>query len=143
MAHWAEIDENNIVLRVLVGSNDDPDEGYQWLVNNLGGTWIKTSYNTRAGKRVNPETQELTEEIGFRGNYAAEGYVYDVDLDAFLPSKPFPSWILNKSTYNWDAPVEMPDSICAWSEKENNWIERPDSGMWNWDSENEIWIESI
>ena len=62
MAHWAELDENNIVTRVLVGDNNDPnnDEGYQWLIDNLGGRWIKTSYNARNGKRVNPETNEET-----------------------------------------------------------------------------------
>ena len=49
MAHWAELDENNIVTRVLVGSNEDADEGYQWLIDNLGGTWVKTSYNTQGG----------------------------------------------------------------------------------------------
>ena len=61
MAHWAEIDSNNIVIRVLVGDNNDPagDEGYQWLIDNLGGTWVKTSYNAVGGKRRNPETNEI------------------------------------------------------------------------------------
>ena len=49
MAHWAELDENNKVIRVTVGSNDEPDEGYQWLIDNLGGTWVKTSYNANFG----------------------------------------------------------------------------------------------
>ena len=51
MAHWAELDENNIVLRVTVGNNDEPDEGYQWLIDNLGGTWVKTSYNGTFGSK--------------------------------------------------------------------------------------------
>ena len=69
MSHWAEIDENNIVLRVTVGDNDDPngDEGYQWLVDNLGGTWIKTSYNAN-----------------IRGKYAGIGDIYDPVADVFL-----------------------------------------------------------
>lgn len=73
MSHWAEIDENNIVLRVLVGDNNDPagDEGYSWLIENLGGTWIKTSYN---GK--------------IRYNFAAIGYLYDPIDDAFIQPKP-------------------------------------------------------
>lgn len=66
MAHWAEIDENNVVLRVLVGSNDEPDEGYSWLVENLGGRWIKTSYNAT-----------------IRGKYAAIGDIYDENVDEF------------------------------------------------------------
>lgn len=73
MSHWAEIDENNIVVRVTVGDNNDPngDEGYQWLIDNLGGTWIQTSYN---GK--------------IRFNYAGIGFTYDPIDDAFIPPMP-------------------------------------------------------
>jgi hypothetical protein len=67
MAHWAEINENNIVLRVTVGDNNEPDEGYQWLIDNLGGRWIKTSYNAN-----------------FRGKYAGVGDVYDEVNDVFV-----------------------------------------------------------
>jgi hypothetical protein len=69
MSHWAEIDENNIVLRVTVGDNNDPagDEGYQWLIDNLGGTWIKTSYNNN-----------------IRGKFAATGMKYDPVIDEFI-----------------------------------------------------------
>ncbi len=72
MSHWAELDDNNIVLRVTVGDNNDPagDEGYQWLIDNLGGTWIKTSYNGN-----------------IRKNYAGIGYTYDQTRDAFIPPK--------------------------------------------------------
>jgi hypothetical protein len=73
MSHWAEIDENNKVIRVLVGDNNDPngDEGYQWLIDNLGGTWIQTSYNAN-----------------FRFNYAGIGYTYDPIDDAFIAPMP-------------------------------------------------------
>ena len=74
MSHWAEIDDNNKVIRVLVGDNNDPDEGYQWLLDNLGGTWIKTSYNAATN--------------GFRKNYAGEGYTYDPVDDAFIAPMP-------------------------------------------------------
>jgi hypothetical protein len=76
MSHWAEIDENNKVIRVLVGDNNDPngDEGYQWLIDNLGGTWIKTSYNA--------------EFNGFRYNYAGADYTYDPIDDAFIAPMP-------------------------------------------------------
>jgi hypothetical protein len=88
MAHWAEIDENNVVIRVLVGDNDDPngDEGYQWLVNNLGGTWIKTSYNAN-----------------IRKNFASVGFIYDTERDAFI--SPVPDgigWVLNEETCQWE-----------------------------------------
>jgi hypothetical protein len=73
MAHWAEIDENNKVVRVLVGDNNDPsgDEGYQWIIDNLGGTWLKTSYNAK-----------------IRYNFAAIGYTYDSVDDAFIAPEP-------------------------------------------------------
>ena len=73
MSHWAELNQNNKVIRVLVGDNNDPngDEGYQWLVDNLGGTWIKTSYNAT-----------------IRYNFAGIGFKYDPDADAFIAPKP-------------------------------------------------------
>ena len=85
MSHWAEIDKNNIVLRVVVGSNDEPDEGYQWLIDNLGGIWIKTSYNRK-----------------IRKNYAGIGYTYDEERDAFIPPKPDGNFALNESTCLWE-----------------------------------------
>jgi hypothetical protein len=87
MSHWAEVDENNIVLRVLVGDNDDPngDEGYQWLIDNLGGRWIKTSYNSN-----------------IRKNYAGIGFTYDEERDAFISPKPEEGeWILDEETCRW------------------------------------------
>jgi hypothetical protein len=108
MAHWAEIDENNIVTRVLVGNNNDPnnDEGYQWLIDNLGGRWVKTSYNGN-----------------IRKNYAGSGYYYNEDLDAFIPPKPYPSWILNEDTALWDAPVAHPNDgeTYIWNEETTSW----------------------
>lgn len=82
MSHWAELDDNNIVIRVLVGDNDDPagDEGYQWLIDNLGGTWIKTSYNGN-----------------IRYNYAGVGFTYDPIDEAFIAPIPceHPELLLN------------------------------------------------
>jgi hypothetical protein len=99
MSHWAEIDANNTVLRVTVGSNDEPDEGYQWLIDNLGGTWVKTSYNGT-----------------IRKNFAGVGYTYDSTRDAFIPPKPAPmdlngimyDFILDETTclWVWDIPAE-------------------------------------
>ena len=125
MAHWAEIDENNVVTRVLVGDNNDPagDEGYQWLIDHLGGTWVKTSYNSVGGKRRNPETGEMTEEVGFRKNYAGIGYTFDAGRDAFIPPKPFNSWILDEDTCLWNPPNPYPTDgqIYRWVEEDLNW----------------------
>lgn len=87
MSHWAEVNETNIVLRVTVGDNNDPagDEGYQWLIDNLGGTWIKTSYNKT-----------------IRKNFAGIGYLYDPVRDAFIPPKPEGDWELDEDTCQWN-----------------------------------------
>jgi len=109
MAHWAEIDENNIVVRVTVGDNNDPagDEGYQWLIDNLGGTWVKTSYNRN-----------------IRKNFAGIGYYYDESRDAFIPPHTFPSWTLDEETCNWICPKPYPEDggIYGWNEDLLEWV---------------------
>lgn len=115
MAHWAEVDNDRIVLRVLVGNNDDPNEGYDWLVANLGGTWIKTSYNTLAGVHSLGNTP-------LRKNYAGLGFTYDPERDAFIPPKPFDSWILDEETCLWEAPIPKPEGDYLWDEAVVNWV---------------------
>jgi len=83
MSHWAEVDNNNVVLRVLVGPNYG-DEGYQWFIDNLGGTWIKTSYNNN-----------------IRKNFAGIGYSYDPGFDAFIPPKCHDEAVLDEATCLW------------------------------------------
>lgn len=126
MAHWAELDESNMVLRVTVGDNNDPDEGFQWLIDNVGGKWVKTSYNSLGGKRIDPETGEESPDH-FRYNYAEIGYTFDPDMGtdgAFIPPKPFDSWILNVETALWDAPTPMPNDgePYAWDEDTQSWL---------------------
>jgi hypothetical protein len=90
MSHWAEVDGDNTVLRVLVGNNSDPNEGYDWLIENLGGTWIKTSYNGN-----------------IRKNFAGIGYKYDEARDAFIAPKPecHPDKVtLDEETCTWSCP---------------------------------------
>jgi len=105
MAHWAELDNDNIVIRVTVGDNNEPDEGYQWLLDNLGGRWIKTSYNAT-----------------IRGKFAGIGDSYDELLDAFIPPKPYPSWLWVNN--KWEAPIPKPNDelIYDWSEESQTWI---------------------
>ena len=88
MSHWAEIDASNIVLRVLVGDNNEPDEG-QAFMESLGGTWVKTSYN---GK--------------IRKNYAGIGYTYDANRDAFIPPKPDNATGFDENTCLWIVPID-------------------------------------
>lgn len=89
MSHWAELDENNKVIRVVVGDNNDPngDEGYQWLLDNLGGTWVQTSYNAK-----------------IRYNYAGIGFTYNADADAFIAPRPecgHKELFLSTVNYRW------------------------------------------
>ena len=117
MAHFAEIDQNNVVLRVIVVDNKDtstPDGtevesiGVAFCQRLLGGNWVKTSYNGN-----------------IRKNYAGIGFTYDSGRDAFIPPKPFNSWVLNENTCQWDAPVAMPtdDKRYSWDEATTSWIE--------------------
>jgi hypothetical protein len=89
VSHWAELNAENKVIRVLVGDNNDPagDEGYQWLLNNFGGTWIKTSYNGN-----------------IRFNYAGIGYTYDESRDAFIAPEPEGNLGLDETTCQWIMP---------------------------------------
>jgi len=105
MSHWAEIDENKIVLRVLVGNNSEADEGEAFM-NSLGGTWVKTSYNGT-----------------IRKNFAGEGMIYDEGRDAFIFPQPYPSWVLNEDTCRWEAPVEYPNDgiMYVWDEETTDW----------------------
>lgn len=110
MSHWAEIDKDSKVIRVLVGDNNDPngDEGYKWLIDNLGGKWIKCSYNG-----------------SIRNKYPASGDSYLEDLDVFIEPKPFPSWIFNPKTFNYEAPVPYPEDgkRYGWDEDKGEWHE--------------------
>jgi hypothetical protein len=108
MAHFAEIDENNIVLRVLVTDNDYPNEGYDWLVENFSGTWVQTSYNAT-----------------IRKTFAGVGFTYDSDRDAFIAPQPYESWTLDEDTCRWEAPVAYPTDgkMYSWDEESLNWIE--------------------
>ena len=118
MAHFAELGENNTVLRVIVVSNDDCLDaegneseavGAEFCRNLLGGTWKQTSYNGN-----------------MRFRYAGIGYTYNSELDAFISPKPYPSWSLGNETAAWEAPV-------------------PKAGgdLWAWDEDGQVWNETV
>ena len=118
MAHFAEIDSEGTVQRVLVVSNavtyqgdEEVEElGIAYLQNMFPDTdWVQTSYNDN-----------------FRKRYAGKGYKYDVERDAFIPPQPFPSWLLNEESLSWEAPFPMPD----------------DDKFYQWDEENQSWVET-
>jgi len=121
MAHFAKLGVGNKVLKVEVVSNDiatTEQAGVDFL-NNLYGTndvWKQTSYNTKGGIHKTGGTP-------FRKNYAGIGYKYDTSKDAFIPPKPFNSWILNETTCRWEAPVVKPDDgqQYTWNETNQTW----------------------
>jgi hypothetical protein len=107
MAHFAEIDANNVVQRVIVVPNSEEANGAAWCSNLLGGTWLQTSYNGT-----------------IRKNFAGVGFIYDADLDAFIPPQPYPSWTLDESTCTWEAPEPIPPG-----------------GPWKWDEDDLEWVQ--
>ena len=117
MAHFAQLDANNVVLQVIVVANEDTADangvekehiGAAFCERLLGGTWKQTSYNGN-----------------FRKNYAGIGYTYDADRDAFIPPKPYASWVIDNETCRWKAPVDMPS----------------DGNMYTWDEANGTWVQ--
>lgn len=127
MAHYAYLDENNIVTQVIVGK--DENEGNTNWEEYYGA--VRTSYNTRGGIRYNGETGEPSDDQSkaFRKNYAGVGFSYDSDRDAFIPPQPFASWVLNEETCLWEAPTPMPETggPWIWDEPTLSWIEIPQS----------------
>lgn len=119
MAHFAKLDENNVVTQVIVVDDSHTSDangvekehiGAAYCERLLGGTWKKTSYNGN-----------------IRKNYASIGFTYREDIDAFIPPKPFESWVLNEELGSWDAPVTKPDDgkLYYWVEESQQWVEMP------------------
>lgn len=113
MAHFAKIDENNIVVDVIYTEYDN------WLDSPdvLPGNWIKTSYRTKGGVHLDGGTP-------LRKNFASIGFTYDANKDAFIGPQPFNSWILNNETCLWEAPTPKPQTgNYYWDEQTTSWIE--------------------
>jgi hypothetical protein len=113
MAHFAELDENNVVLRVIVISNnvcldqygnESEAIGAKFCHDTLGGVWKQTSYSG-----------------SIRARYAGDGYIYRQDLDSFIAPQPFPSWSLNEETTEWEALVPKPEGAYIWIEESLSW----------------------
>ena len=118
MAHYAFLDENNIVTEVITGKEEGNFNWEQQYGSFRGQVCKRTSYNTIGGVHQSGGTP-------FRKNYAGIGYTYDQSRDAFIAPKPFNSWILNETTCLWEAPVAMPQDgkFYEWDEDTTNWIE--------------------
>ena len=115
MSHFAKLDENNVVIFVTVGRQEDDGKEAE-LCARTGDRYVQTSYNTRGGVHLLGGTP-------LRKNYAGLGYTYDEARDAFIPPKSFPSWSLNEDTCLWDPPVPYPT----------------DGASYIWDEDNQTW----
>jgi len=124
MSHYAKV-VDGIVNQVIVAE----PEFFDTFVDSSPGEWIKTSYNTRGGVHIDPETGEPSADQtkALRKNYAGIGFTYDRERDAFIPPKPFASWTLNETSCLWEAPVAYP----------------ADGKLYNWDESTLSWIEVI
>lgn len=135
MSHFAKV-ENGVVTQVIVIEQDVLNTGH-W---GDPASWIQTSYNTIAGVHTqggNP----------LRKNFAGVGFTYDAQRDAFIPPKPYASWVLNESTCNWDAPTPMPtdEKYYVWRESDTSWVEQPayptDGHRYTWSLETGAWVQ--
>ena len=112
MAHFAELDENNVVLQVVVVDDIHESDGENWCRNFFGtGRWKQTSYNTQGGVHYSPNSNYATPDTGteFRKNFAGIGYTYDPEKDAFIDYKSSSTWVLDEDTCQWIPPVPYPD----------------------------------
>jgi len=123
MSHFAEIDNNNIVQRVIVVEQDVIDSGLFGDSSN----WVQTSYNTRGGIHYAPNSNEPDGGVALRKNYAGKGYTYDQARDAFIPPKNCSYLVLNEDTCLWEHPIPYPDDggNYIWEEDSNGWITNP------------------
>lgn len=175
MAHFAEIrSDNNIVLRVIVVGNHQEQQygGFntpeleQWVASfhpndpvikaELGGIypqtyWKQTSYNTKAGKYYNLNGEIAADQSkSFRKNYAGIGYTYHSDIDAFVPPKPFNSWILNSTTGVYDPPIPYPSIrtygdnqplVVGWDEENQKWFATDsNNNKFEWIESSKSWV---
>ena len=125
MAHFAEIDATNTVIQVVVVPDSEEHRGQEFLADDLdlGGTWLQTSYWTHGNVHYDADGPDGGTALRF--NYAGIGSIYDPDADVFYSPSPFPSWVLNTTTYLWEAPTPYPDDgkFYEWDEDTTSWVE--------------------
>ena len=136
MAHYALLDENNFVTNVIVGRHEhevvDGISDWEAYYGDFHNQVCKrTSYTSYAGKRINPETGAPVDEPAFRKNYGSVGFFYNAEKDAFIPPKPYQSWILDEETCIWEAPIVRPTidpenpHFYTWNEETLSWDATP------------------
>lgn len=126
MPHFAKLNKNNVVVTVTVGSEKDEGKEEE-LTARTGDVYKQTSYNTYGGVHYDPITREPSadQSKAFRKNYASIDFTYDAERDAFIPPKPYGSWVLNDTSCLWEAPTPYPNDgkRYIWSEGSRSWVE--------------------
>jgi len=127
MAHFAKLDATGTVVTVTRGREEDSGKELE-ICARTGETYRQTSFNTIGGVHYTDGEPSEDQSKAFRKNFAGIGFRYDVDRDAFIPPKPFPSWLLNETTCQWEAPVDVPDNTknYYWIEDTKSWSLLPD-----------------
>jgi len=126
MAHFAKLDENNLVTFVTVGRQED-DGLEEELTARTGDVYRQTSYNTYGGVHYTDGEPSADQSKALRFNYAGIGFTYDETRDAFIPPTPYPSWVLDEATCLWVAPIDYPaDGVHVWDEQAGDWVEVTD-----------------
>lgn len=127
MTHFAKLDENNVVVFVTVGRQED-DGLEAELSERTGDVYKQTSYNTRGGVHYTDGEPSADQSKAFRKNFAGIGFTYDEARDAFIPPQPYPSWVLDEDSCTFEAPVPMPEDGTreepyVWDEDAGNWVQ--------------------
>lgn len=122
MGHYAKV-KSGVVTQVIVAEA----EFFDTFIDTEPGKWIQTSYNTYGNQHYDPETREVDDGTPLRGNYAGIGFIYDEENDVFYEPQPYDSWILNTSTWLWEAPVAEPTdgNLYVWNEADQTWDALP------------------
>jgi hypothetical protein len=122
VSHFAKLDEDNVVIFVTVGRQEDNGLEAE-LSDRTGDVYKQTSYNTLGGVHYTDGEPSADQSQASRFNYAGIGYLYDATRDAFIPPAPYPSWVLDEATCLWVAPIPMPDGEYVWDEQAGDWVE--------------------
>ena len=128
MSHYAQLDENNMVVFVIVAKSDHKEDEF---TESTGNVWKQTSYNTSGGVHYTDGEPSADQSKALRFNYAGIGFTYDETRDAFIPPQPFESWVLDEATCLWVAPIDYPadGGQYVWDEEAGDWVEVQDETL--------------
>ena len=121
MSHYAQLDENNMIVFVIAAKSDHKEDEF---TESTGNVWKQTSYNTYGGVHYTDGEPSADQSKALRFNYAGIGFTYDENRDAFIPPQPYASWVLDEDTCLWVAPIAYPaEGDHVWDEQAGDWVE--------------------